>query len=122
MNLPNNNVEILTASSGNVAAAAAAATLAAEAAKTTYLSGFVVTAAGATAGLVVNGTITGLVGGTMTFSFAFPAGVLVQATPLIVNFPFPVPASALNTAIVLTLPSGGAGNTNAAVTAIGFRQ
>lgn len=119
---PNNNAEVLAASSGNVVAAAAVATLAAEVGKTTYVSGFILTAAGATAALVVNATIAGVLGGTMTFSFAFPAGVTLQATPLAVTFPYPIPASAVNTAIVVTLPSGGAGNTNAAAVAIGFRQ
>jgi hypothetical protein len=37
-----------------------------------------------------------------------------------VPLPIPVPATAVNTAIVVTVPSLGAGNTNAAVTAFGF--
>lgn len=111
----------LSAASGNVANASAVATLAGAAGVTTYITGFVITAAGATAASVVNATVVGLVGGTQTYTFVFPAGATVAATPLVVQFPKPVPASAVNTAIVVTLPAGGAGNTNAAVNATGFR-
>lgn len=110
-------------SSGNVANAAAVATLAAGGAGIyTYITGFEITAAGSTAGLAVNVTITGVTGGTLTFTFVFPVGVLVPATPLVVSLPAPVRASAVNTAIVVTLPAGGAGNTNAAVSAQGYQQ
>jgi hypothetical protein len=37
-----------------------------------------------------------------------------------VSFPIPVPASAVNTNIVVTMPSLGAGNTNATCSAQGF--
>src|SRR5262245_31020600 len=60
------------ASSGNVANASATASLAAVAGRTNYLEGFQVTATGATAALAVNVTVTGLVTGTLTYSFAFP--------------------------------------------------
>ena len=110
----------LNASSGNVAAAAAVATLAAVAGRTNYITGFVLTASGSTAALAVDVTVTGLIGGTATFTFTFPAGATVAATPLVVTFPTPVPASAANTAIVVTLPSGGAGNAHAAANAFGF--
>lgn len=111
----------LTASSGNVANAAAVATLAAAASVTTYITGFQITAAGATVGLPVIVTVVGLISGTNSHIFIAPAGVLVAATPLIVTFRAPVPASAVNTAIVVTLPALGAGNTHAAVSAQGFR-
>lgn len=111
----------ITADSGNVADAIATATLAAAAAKTTYLTGFVVSASGATAGLPVTGTITGVVGGPLHFTFVFPAGVLVGAVPLVVNFEKPIPASAVDTAIAIALPAGGAGNTNATVNATGYQ-
>lgn len=110
----------VNASSGNVAAAAAVATLPAVASRTTYITGFEITGAGATAGSVVLATLTGLLGGTATYAVAVPAGVLVGVTPLVVQFSRPMPASAVNTAITLTLPSLGAGNTNAAVVAHGF--
>lgn len=111
----------ITASSGNVAAGIATATLAANATKTTYITGFQVSAGGATVGAVVTGTITGLVTGTLSFTFAAPTGATVGATPLVVPFPVPVAGSAINTAIVVSMPSLGAGNTNTTVSAQGFQ-
>lgn len=108
-------------SSGNVANAAATATLPGVAGKITQLAGFQITAAGATAAAVVVATVTGLAAGTLSYVFTAPAGVAVGATPLVVNFDPPLPASAPNTPIVVTLPALGAGNTNAAVSANGFQ-
>lgn len=110
----------VSATSGNVAASAAVATLPAVSAKTTYITGFELTASGSTAGLPVTVTVAGLLSGTLSYTFTFAAGVLVASTPLIVEFPQPLPASAVNTAIVVTLPSGGTGNTNATADAHGF--
>lgn len=110
----------LTIGSGNVAAAAANSTLPAVAGKTNYITGFDVYGSGATAGSVILVTVTGLAGGTLTFPFTVPTGAAVAATPLQVRFPFPIPASAVNTAIVVNVPSFGAGNTNAASLVYGF--
>jgi hypothetical protein len=107
-------------SSGNVANAAATATIPAAAAKTGYLTGFEITGAGATAGAVVLATITGLLGGTATYAVVVPAGITTSITPLTVEFGPPLPASAVNTAIVVSLPALGLGNTNAATVAHGF--
>lgn len=112
----------ITAASGNVANASAVATLAAAALKTTFISGFQCTAAGSTGALVVNLTLVGVITGTMTYTFTFPAGATVAAAPVREQFSPPIPASAVNTAIVVTLPAGGAGNTNAACNATGFQQ
>lgn len=111
----------ITAASGNVANASAAATLAGAASKTTYITGFVITAAGATAGACVNATITGTISTTLTFTYCVPTGAAVGASPLVVTLDTPIPASAANTAIVLTLPALGAGNTNASVNAFGYQ-
>lgn len=112
----------VVASSGNVAAATATATLAASATKTTYITGFEVTGLGATAGLGPVLTITGLLGGTISYVVGVPAGVTVPLTPLIVQFPQPLAGSAINTAIVVSVPTFGSGNTAACVTAHGFQQ
>lgn len=106
--------------SGNVANATAAATLPAVGGKTNYVTGFEITGGGATAAALVAATLAGLLGGTATYIFATPAGVALGAAPLIVEFQTPIPASAVNTAITLTLPALGAGNTNAAVAIHGF--
>lgn len=118
-NVPD-NVTPSAHSSGNVAAATATATLPAVSAKTTYISGFTVTGAGATAGSVILVTVTGLAAGTLTYVLVIPTGVTTEVRPLNVVFPTPLPGSAVNTAIVVSAPSFGAGNTNAAVTAHGF--
>lgn len=111
----------LIAGSGNKANASAAATLTPSATTTAYISGFEITASGATTGLAVTVTVAGLLGGTQSFTFVFPAGVLVSAQPLLVPFFPPLPAAAVNTPIVVTLPASGAGGTNATVTAHGYQ-
>lgn len=116
------NQTALVAGSGNVANATAAATLTGTASTTVYLAGFEMTAAGATAALPVTCTLTGLLGGTRSLTFDFPAGVLVGATPLQVEFLPALPAAAVNTPIVASCPAGGAGNTNATMMAHGFYQ
>jgi hypothetical protein len=110
----------LVAASGNVANGSAAATLTPGSTVKAYITGFEVTATGATVGLPVLVTVAGILGGTLTYIFAAPAGALLIATPLIVPFNPPLPASAVNTAIVVTCPALGTGNTNAAVVAHGF--
>jgi hypothetical protein len=104
------------------AAATVAATIPAVAAKTNYLTGFEITAAGATAASVVSLSVTGLLGGTVTYTYAAVAGVTLGCVPLVVQFNPPLPASAVNTAIVVSLPSLGTGNTVANVVSHGFYQ
>jgi hypothetical protein len=112
----------LTASSGNVAASTATATLAAALGKVTYICGFSITAAGSTAAAVVTATVTNVITGTMSFTYSSVAGAALGNQPLIVPF-FPcIGANASNTAIVVSLPSLGAGNTNATVSAWGFQR
>jgi len=113
----------VSSSSGNVANAAAVGTIAAVAGKTSYLSGFSVSALGATAGSTQTLTIAGLAGGSRTLLVLVPAGVglPVNPFPLIEKFDPPLAASAPNTAITVTLPALGAGNTNAMVNAEGFQ-
>lgn len=111
---------VTSSSSGNVAAAAATSTLAGVASKTTYITGFWVTGGGATLGSIVSVTVTGTIGGTMTFALAVTAGILLANNTLFVNFPVPIPASAVNTSIIVSVPSLGAGNTNSSVVATGF--
>lgn len=108
-------------SSANVANAAAVATLAGAASITTYIAGFEVSGSGATAGLPVTVTVAGILGGTLNYTYTFEAGVLVGNKPLTVEFAPPLPASAVNTAIVVTCPASGAGGTNNTAVAHGFR-
>jgi hypothetical protein len=108
------------ACSGNVANATATATLASVTGKTNYITGLQVTATGATGALVVNVTVTGVVGGPLTYTFSFPAGATVSATPLTVVFNPPLPASGTGVAIVVSLPASGTGGTNASVCVQGY--
>ena len=110
------------ASSGNVANAVASAALPAVAGKTNYLTGVMMTSGGATAAAVVTCTITGLLGGTVTFIYGAPLGVGLLAQPLAMPFPYPLPASAPNVAVTASCPALGLGNTNAAISVLGFAQ
>lgn len=109
-------------SSGNVAAGVAAAALAGVAAKTNYISGFEVTGAGATAGVIVTVTVAGILGGTLSYTYSFVTGAAVGNVPLIVQYNPPLPASAVNTAITVSCPSSGAGGLFNTVNVHGFVQ
>jgi hypothetical protein len=110
----------LIAGSGNVAAGTAAATLTGTATTTVYCTGFEITGSGATTGLPVIVTLVGLLGGTRSWIYTFEAGVLVGNKPLIVSFNPPLPASAINTVLTVSCPTGGSGNTNNAAVIHGF--
>jgi hypothetical protein len=111
----------ITAASGTVANASAAATLAAAAGRTTYICGFIVTSTGSTAATVVAPTITGTITGTLTFAYASVAGATLNNPALIAPLNGCIAASAPNTAIVVTVPALGAGNTNSTVNAWGYQ-
>lgn len=110
----------VSCSTGNVAAATATCTLPAALGKTTYITGFDITASGATIGSVVTCTLTNTGSGTHSYTFAAAAGVLLSDTPLTKSFPTPLSATATNTAPVLSCPSLGTGNTNMTINADGF--
>lgn len=113
----------VTASAANAAAANNVALAAGGAGVTTYVQGFAITGAGATAGSVIAVTLTGTIGGTLNYQIAIPAGAGTSITPLVVEFTGQgIPASAPNTAITLNVPSFGAGNTNAAASIHGYQQ
>lgn len=111
----------ITASSANVANASAVATLSGVALKTTYICGANITSGGSTAAALVTPTVVGTITGTLNFTYATVAGATLGNTPLSLRFSPCVPASAVNTAIVVTLPALGAGNTNATVNAHGYQ-
>ena len=108
------------AGSGNVANATATATIPAVANKTAYITGFDIHGGGATAALLVNPTVTGIISGTRTFVYGAVAGPAAMNAPLSVRFSPPIPASAVNTAIAVSCPALGAGNLFNAVNAYGF--
>jgi hypothetical protein len=90
--------------------------------KTNYCEGFTITGGGATGASIIDVTLTGLVGGTMTFHVPIPAGAGVSITPLTVTFPRPRAATAPNIAVTLNVPTFGAGNTKASAVIYGYRK
>lgn len=112
--------EVVTAGS-TAAAGAMTATFAAAPSLRNRIVGFVVTGSGASAASIIDVTITGLPT-TLTFKLVIPAGVTTSITPLVVQFGDGILASADNTAITVSVPSFGAGNTHAAVAAWGYRD
>jgi hypothetical protein len=118
---PNTTAAKLVASSGNVIAATATASLAAAPGLMNYVCSFSITGSGATTAVIVQPTITGLNGGTLTFTVGVIAGVLLNQPPLDIRFTPCQPATALNTAITLSVPSFGSGNTNVTANIFGYR-
>lgn len=115
---------LIAASSGNVAAATATATLPGAAGKVTYITGFQMTAGGSTAVSSVTCTVSpvGSSGATLSYTFSTSATADSPSNPLAVAFVPPMPANALNTAIVATCPALGAGNAHASMSAQGFQR
>lgn len=116
---PNTSIPVVK-SSGQVSAATASASLAASATRTNWITGFDVTSSGSTNPAVVTVTVSGTSGGVLTYIYATVAGVTTLNAPLSIRFPSPIPAAAGNTAIVVSMGSLGAGNTNACITAYGY--
>lgn len=106
--------------SGVVGAATATATLPGVAGKTTYLTGFEVTAGGATAAALVTVTVAGITT-PKHYVFGAVAGAAAISPPLVVEYIKPIPASAPNTLITVSMPTLGAGNAAAAISAHGYQ-
>lgn len=111
---------IQVATSGSGANSSVSCTLPAVPGKTNYITGFDVTGSGATAGSVVTVTLNGCVGGTLSYTLAVVAGVLLPNQPLVIEFPEPLQATGPNVAINVTCPGLGAGNTNNTVNVYGY--
>lgn len=88
--------------------------IAAQVGSVALCSGFEITGGGATAALEVVATLTGVVGGPLSYVISVPVGATVGINPLAVAFSPPLVASAANQAITINVPTFGAGNTNAA--------
>jgi hypothetical protein len=87
----------------------------------------------ATSGNVANDTVTtagkpavapvpGLAGGSITFTYAAVAGVLIANQQLQKVFPMPLQASAPGVAIAVACAALGAGATNNVVNAYGYQD
>jgi hypothetical protein len=95
------------------------AVLPAQSGFTNYVSGIKITGGGATAASLITATLTGLTN-TLSYVIAVPAGATLGIVPLVVEFDPPLPASAANTAITLTVPAAGTGNTAMSAVIHGF--
>lgn len=114
---PSNSIPMTASATGTTAATAA--TLPAVAGKTTYLCGFSIRA-NATAAATGNGTVTGTVSGTLNFTqWTAPLASGLGITEPSIG-PACIPASAANTAIVVTSAAPGAGGV-VSVTAWGYQ-
>jgi len=90
-----------------------------------YLTGASCTSNGATASSYVSATITGIIGGTITAILFVPintsAGNIVPlGSAGLAPIKYPWPASAVNTAITLSVPALGTGNSLTRCTLEGF--
>lgn len=119
---PGNSTPITASATGSTGAIAA--TLTGAAAKTTYLCGFNYQGSDATAAVVGNIAVTGTITGTMNFGYAALAlgATVPQPPPNAQVFTPCIPSSAVNTSIVVTPPTLGAGATIATVSAWGYLQ
>jgi hypothetical protein len=112
----------VNASANSPTGGALTATLAAGGANVmTYISGFEVTLSNFTAAATATITVTGTLGGTLNYTMqSLTAGAAVPPLPpLIVEFPEPIQASALNTAIVVNVPANA--SSGASVVSHGFQ-
>ena len=105
------------------AASILAPALPAVAGKTNYVTGFDISGGGATGASVITAVLSGPTN-SLNYIINVIAGATgpgdAQETIMQVRFPQPIPASAVNTAITLTVPSFGSGNNAAAANIYGF--
>lgn len=98
-----------SSSGGN---AAQVASIGGVAGTTAFVQTMRITGEGATAGSTVVATLTGVLGGTISYPVTVPAGATVVITPVFDSFGTRgLQASATGQAIALNLPAFGAGNT-----------
>lgn len=97
----------VSAQSGIINGATATCQLAAVVGATNYVTGVQFGGTGATAASVATLTVTGLATGDLHLPIPIPTGNTNPVGPVIIPFPTPVPASAVDTAIVATFSSGG---------------
>ena len=93
----------VNATAATAAGGAITATCAATATTTTYITGFTISTTTGTAG-VVTATLTGVQSGPLSYAVATPT---TGANVVTVTFPWPVPATAVNTTVVVSLPATG---------------
>jgi len=111
----------LDAASVDTAAGAISISFPAVAGWVNYVAGYRCDGTGATAASVVLVVLGGLIGPAMGIPVAVPAGVGIQDLSVQGAFDPPIPSLAPNTAIILQMPSLGAGSLHATCSMWGFR-
>lgn len=110
--------DVTATATGTTSAVAATLPASSVVTRTTYICGFVISGGGTASAVTGNATVAGTVTGTLNFSYVDPSsgqGLLGVA------FPRCIPASAPNTAIVVTAPASGGSGTVKAVTVWGYQ-
>jgi hypothetical protein len=113
------------AGSAHASAAASNASLPAVANKVNWIEGFDLSGCAATTGSTIAVTVTGLLAGTLTYEVAIQGTVTNPAFAgnsgiFSVRFPQPLPASAVNSAITVNVPSFGSGSTAQSCNVYGY--
>ena len=89
---------------------------------TNYLDGLILSGTGANATSVVQVQISGISTPVIPIYVAVPSGANTAITPLHIEFPHPIPASAPSTAITVTVPSFGTGSTGVGLFVYGHKS
>jgi len=108
-----------TTNAGN---ASLSATMSAEVGRTNFCSQITFSTSGATAGSVIDVSLTNVIGGTMHFAYNVPTGATTAGAIVVIPFNPPIPATGTNTIINLTVPANGAGGVQQTATIQGFSQ
>ncbi len=106
-------------SNGTATAGTATATLTGAAGKFTYLTGIEITIIDTATAGSAELSLSGVVGGPLVYEINAQGTVGVES-PIIVPFAMPIQSSAVNTSIVATLPTLGAGTGKVSVVAHGY--
>lgn len=118
---PANSTNVLAGASPSTGNTQDTVTLTPSSTTTAWICGFTATIGGNTAGQRNVITVSGVLGGTQSYVVAVQIGSNLTTTQQQVFSPC-IPATAVNTPIVVTSPSAGAGNGNQALVAWGYQQ
>jgi hypothetical protein len=89
--------------------------------RTTYITGFRITGFGATGAGTSTVTVSSIQGpNSWNYEITIPAGAAVPITPLIENFPTPIPGNGTDTSILVAYTAFGTGNLTSQCIAFGY--
>lgn len=86
-----------------------------------YMTTLIISGFGATPAVNVTATVNNIYQfGNLSIAVAIPAGTTNAMTPIVMTFPWPIPANTVNESISLSVPAFGSGNTAAYAALFGF--